>query len=214
MMDFGPEQKQGWPEKPVFGVDEAGRGPWAGPVVAAAICLPAAFDLPVNDSKKLTAKKRDTLFEALLALPHGVGEASVAEIDALNILQATHLAMARAVDALAAAIGTPHHVLVDGNRLPTWRYPSSALIGGDGLSPSIAAASILAKVTRDRQMARLDADFPGYGWASNKGYGAKAHQEGLARLGVTPHHRRSYAPIKKILESDILRGETDMSSHI
>lgn len=213
-MDFGPEQKLGWPEKPVFGVDEAGRGPWAGPVVAAAIRLPADFDLPVNDSKKLTAKKRDTLFEALLTLPHGVGEASVAEIDALNILQATHLAMTRAVDALAGALGAPHHVLVDGNRLPEWGYASSALIGGDGLSPAIAAASILAKVTRDRQMLRLDAAYPGYGWASNKGYGAKAHQAGLARLGVTPHHRRSYAPIKKILESDMLRGETEPSSHI
>ena len=211
-MDFGPERAYGWPEKPVFGVDEAGRGPWAGPVVAAAICLPADFDLaalPVNDSKKLTAKKREALFEKLIALPHGIGAASVEEIDKLNILQATYLAMTRAVDALVAKIGAPHHVLVDGNRLPDWVYKAGALIGGDGLSPSIAAASILAKVTRDRDMTTLDAAYPGYGWASNKGYGAPAHKEGLMRLGVTPHHRRSYAPIRKILESDILRGETD-----
>ena len=210
-MDFGPERAYGWPEKPVFGVDEAGRGPWAGPVVAAAICLPAEFDLaalPVNDSKKLSEKKREALFEKLVALPHGIGVASVAEIDKLNILQATYLAMRRAVDALAADIGAPYHVLVDGNRLPDWGYEASALIGGDGLSAAIAAASILAKVTRDRDMAALDAAYPGYGWASNKGYGAAAHKEGLMRLGVTPHHRRSYAPIKKILESDISTGES------
>lgn len=207
-MDFGPERQFGWPEKLVFGVDEAGRGPWAGPVVAAAICLPADFDLGVDDSKKLTAKKRDALFEQLVALPHGLGAASVEEIDAMNILQATHLAMSRAVDALAAETGAPHHVLVDGNRLPDWPYTASALIGGDGLSPSIAAASILAKVTRDREMQRLDSVFPGYGWASNKGYGAKAHQAGLAELGVTPHHRRSYAPIQKILENEISVRET------
>lgn len=206
-MDFGPERAVGWPEKPVFGVDEAGRGPWAGPVVAAAICLPADFDLGVDDSKKLTAKKREALFEKLIALPHGIGVSSVAEIDKLNILQATYLAMTRAVDALVAKIGAPHHVLVDGNRLPDWGYKASALVGGDGLSASIAAASILAKVTRDRDMQELDAQYPNYGWASNKGYGAPAHKEGLMRLGVTPHHRRSYAPIRKILESDISVGE-------
>lgn len=210
-MDFGPEQKFGWPEKSVFGVDEAGRGPWAGPVVAAAICLPPDFDLlahAVNDSKKLTAKKRDSLYEALIGLPHGLGEASVAEIDAVNILQATHLAMHRAVTALADQIGAPHHILVDGNRLPDWDYHAQAMIGGDALSPSIAAASILAKVSRDRHMADLDKAYPGYDWASNKGYGAKAHQAGLATLGVTPHHRRSYAPIKKILEDEMSSPET------
>lgn len=209
-MDFGLERAVGWPEKSVFGVDEAGRGPWAGPVVAAAICLPVDFDLtalPVNDSKKLSEKKREALFDRLQAFPHGIGAASVAEIDALNILQATHVAMIRAVDALAADIGMPHHVLVDGNRLPGWGHKASALIGGDGLSASIAAASILAKVTRDRDMAALDADYPGYGWASNKGYGAAAHKEGLMRLGITPHHRRSYAPIRKILEGDISTDE-------
>ena len=199
-MQFTLERAQGWPEARVFGVDEAGRGPWAGPVTAAAICLPQDFDLAVDDSKKLTAKKRDTLFEALAALPHGIGTASVAEIDTLNILQATFLAMTRAVDGLAANIGAPAHVLVDGNRLPTWIYDAQAVIGGDARAPSIAAASILAKVTRDREMAALDAQFPGYGWASNKGYGAKAHQMGLEKLGVTPHHRRSYAPIAKLLQ--------------
>ena len=202
-MQFMLERAQGWPEARVFGVDEAGRGPWAGPVTAAAICLPRGFDLSVDDSKKLTAKKREALFEALIALPHGIGTARVAEIDRLNILQATFLAMRRAADALADNIGAPAHVLVDGNKLPDWPYAAQAVIGGDGLAPSIAAASILAKVTRDRDMAALDAQFPGYGWASNKGYGAKAHQIGLEKLGVTPHHRRSYAPIAKIL-----RGET------
>ena len=201
-MDFGPERACGWPEARIFGVDEAGRGPWAGPVTAAAIILPADFTLDVDDSKKLTAKKRDTLFEQLIAWPHGLGSASVAEIDQLNILQATYLAMRRAVDALAEKVGTPAHVLVDGNRLPDWPYAASALIGGDGLSPSIAAASILAKVSRDREMVRLDSAYPGYGWASNKGYGAKAHQQGLEKLGVTPHHRRSYAPIAKIIAAN------------
>ncbi len=201
-MQFTLEKAQGWPTARVFGVDEAGRGPWAGPVTAAAILLPADFDLPVDDSKKLSAKKRDELFEALTALPHGIGTASVEEIDNINILQATFLAMRRAVDGLAAYIGAPAHVLVDGNKLPDWPYAAQAVIGGDAASPSIAAASILAKVTRDREMAALDKEYPGYGWASNKGYGAKAHQQGLAALGVTPHHRRSYAPIAKILQAN------------
>ena len=201
-MQFSLESARGWPTARVFGVDEAGRGPWAGPVTAATICLPADFDLPVNDSKKLTEKKREVLFEQLIAMPHGIGAASVAEIDRLNILQATFLAMRRAVDALAADIGMPAHVLVDGNRLPDWPYQAEAIIGGDAAAPSIAAASILAKVTRDREMAALDAQYPGYGWASNKGYGAKAHLDGLEKLGVTQHHRRSYAPIQKILRSE------------
>ncbi len=201
-MDFTLEKAQGWPSARIFGVDEAGRGPWAGPVAAAVICLPADFDLIVDDSKKLSKKKRDALFEDLALLPHGIGMASVEEIDALNILQATFLAMRRAVDGLAAQIGAPAHVLVDGNRLPDWPYTGHAVIGGDGLSPSIAAASILAKVTRDRYMATLDAAFPGYGWASNNGYGAKAHKEGLERLGVTPHHRKSYSPIAKMLRAE------------
>jgi len=205
------EQEHGWPARPICGVDEAGRGPWAGPVVAAAICLPRDFDLTgplaVNDSKKLSEKKREMIFEHLLGFPHAIGQASVDEIDRVNILQATFLAMGRAVDGLAAALsetggGALAHVLVDGNHVPPWSYPARAVIGGDGLSPSIAAASILAKVTRDRQMRALDAEFPHYGWASNKGYGAIAHQQGLATHGVTPHHRKSYAPIRKILGAE------------
>ena len=201
-MDFTLEKAQGWPSARIFGVDEAGRGSWAGSVTAAVICLPSNFDLSVDDSKKLSEKKRVALFEDLALMPHSIGMASVEEIDTLNILQATFVAMRRAVDGLAAQIGAPTHVLVDGNRLPDWPYTGQAVTGGDGLSPSIAAASILAKVTRDRDMAALDAAFPGYGWASNKGYGAKVHREGLERLGVTPHHRKSYAPIAKILRAE------------
>ncbi|MBL6767143.1 MAG: ribonuclease HII [Candidatus Micropelagos sp.] len=194
------ETARGWPEKRVVGVDEAGRGPWAGPVVAAAVYLPSDYEarglVGLNDSKKLSEKKRETLFELICTLPHGIGIAEVAEIDTLNILQASMLAMHRAVSALPF---TPDFVLVDGNRLPEWDVPSDFLIGGDARSVSIAAASIVAKVTRDRMMVALDAEFPGYGWAGNKGYGVKMHQEGLARLGVTPHHRRSFAPIRKML---------------
>ncbi|MGL4543139.1 MAG: ribonuclease HII, partial [Polymorphobacter sp.] len=124
----------------------------------------------------------------------GVGIVDVEEIDRINILQATYMAMKTAVDALA-----PDHVLVDGNRTPLWHYPSTTLVGGDGRCLSIAAASIIAKVTRDRIMAALAADFPGYGWATNKGYGTAEHDAALDRLGVTVHHRRSYAPVAKRL---------------
>lgn len=179
----------------VAGVDEAGRGPWAGPVIAAAVILRGRVPEGLDDSKRLTADRREQLFAALhtSACVIGVGQASVAEIDTLNILQANHLAMTRAVEALAEA---PDHVLVDGNRLPPWRWPATAIVGGDGLEAAIAAASIVAKVTRDRLMVALDADFPGYGWAANKGYGTAAHARGLAELGVTPHHRRSFAPVR------------------
>lgn len=182
----------------IAGVDEAGRGPWAGPVVAVAVILRGTVPAGLNDSKKLSAKRRETLFEAL----HdsncliGVGQASVAEIDALNILQATYLAMTRAVEALHEA---PAHVLVDGNRLPKWRWPATAIVGGDGCEPSISAASIIAKVTRDRIMADLDSQHPGYGWAQNQGYGVAAHAEALLRLGPTPHHRTSFAPVRAAL---------------
>ncbi|MGC6476145.1 MAG: ribonuclease HII [Parvibaculales bacterium] len=197
------EEAQGWPVRCVVGVDEVGRGPWAGPVVAACIVLPpdyAETDLAaLNDSKKLTEKKRTALFELLKGLPHGIGQASVDEIDELNILQASLLAMHRAV---AVMPNPPDHVLVDGHKLPDWPFAASAIIKGDSLSPSIAAASVLAKVTRDRYMAALDRDFPGYGWAQNMGYGTKAHQIGLAERGVTPHHRKSFAPIRKILSPE------------
>ena len=193
----------------VAGVDEAGRGPWAGPVVAAAVILDRAnFPAGLNDSKKLTEAARERLHGELLGCArHGVGIASVAEIDTLNIHWATMLAMERAVAALERAVPALEravpagglavdHVLVDGNKLPRWRYAATAIVKGDGKSCSIAAASIIAKVTRDRLMLALDAECPGYGWAANKGYGTAAHARGLATLGVTDHHRRSFAPVK------------------
>ncbi|MEX2615158.1 MAG: ribonuclease HII [Alphaproteobacteria bacterium] len=182
----------------VAGVDEAGRGPWAGPVVAGvAILDPATMpgDLidGLDDSKKLSAAVRERLFVGLLRhATIAFGIASVAEIDELNILGATMLAMRRAVGALAAP---PHIALVDGNRAPDLICPVRTVVMGDSLSSSIAAASIVAKVTRDRIMAGLAADFPGYGWETNQGYGTAAHRDGLDRLGVTIHHRRSFKPI-------------------
>lgn len=179
---------------PVAGVDEAGRGPLAGPVVAAAVILdPARIPAGIDDSKALTAARRAALHDAILASAQvGIGIASVEEIDRLNILWATMLAMTRAVDALDPL---PGHVLVDGNRCPDWRHSSEAVIGGDARCLSIAAASIVAKHRRDRMMAELDLLHPGYGWASNKGYAAKVHQDALRTLGPTPHHRRSFAPV-------------------
>jgi len=182
----------------IAGVDEAGRGPWAGPVVAAAVILdPANIPEGLDDSKKLNARRREALYAQLLVRARiGVGQASVAEIDALNILNASLLAMARAV---AAFPFTPSIALIDGNRAPQLSCPSETLIGGDARSLSIAAASIIAKVTRDAIMNHLDTEFPGYGWKTNQGYGTKAHQDALNRLGVTPHHRRSFKPIHKML---------------
>lgn len=182
------------PRGPVAGVDEAGRGPLAGPVVAAAVildpdCIPAGID----DSKALTGPKRAALHDAILGCARvGIGIATVEEIDQLNILWATMLAMTRAVAALDLP---PAYVLVDGNRCPDWPHASEAVIGGDARCLSIAAASIIAKHRRDTIMAELDALHPGYGWASNKGYAAKVHQEALRTLGPTPHHRRSFAPV-------------------
>ena len=177
----------------IAGVDEAGRGPLAGPVVAAAVILCPEGIAGVDDSKRLSAMRREELFALIMArCTVGIGLASVAEIDALNILHATMLAMVRAVEALGVE---PGEILVDGNRCPQWRYRSRAIIGGDGIEPCISAASIIAKVSRDRMMVALDADHPGYGWASNKGYGAAAHLEALRQLGPTAHHRRSFAPV-------------------
>jgi ribonuclease HII len=189
---------------PVAGVDEAGRGPWAGPVVAGAVILdpetlPDALRHGLDDSKKLKADKRVTLFDLLgRHAITGVGIADVEEIDSLNILAATMLAMTRAVEDLNIK---PGMILVDGNRLPDWSYPCEALVKGDGRSLSIAAASIVAKVTRDRIMTDLSEIHPGYGWQKNAGYGTKLHQQGLAEFGVTEHHRRSFKPIRRILES-------------
>lgn len=182
----------------IAGVDEAGRGPWAGPVVAAAVILdPRAIPAGLNDSKKLSAARREALFAQLQSCARiGVGQASVAEIDAMNILNASLLAMARAVRALPE---TPALALVDGNRKPELSCPATTIIGGDARCLSISAASIIAKVTRDAIMHHLDTEFPGYGWKSNQGYGTKMHQSSLIRLGVTPHHRRSFRPIHKML---------------
>ncbi|MCY4066741.1 MAG: ribonuclease HII [Rhodospirillaceae bacterium] len=186
----------------VAGVDEAGRGPLAGPVVAAAVCFPGLALPPavrglIDDSKRLTPARRETALAAIFeAGTVGIGAASVAEIDRLNILQATLLAMQRAVAALAVP---PAAALVDGNRAPALPCPAHPLVGGDRLSLSIAAASIVAKVTRDRIMARLAADYPGYGWERNAGYGVAAHRAALAALGPTPHHRRTFAPVRDLL---------------
>ena len=187
----------------VAGIDEAGRGPWAGPVVAAAVVLnrqslPAELEVRLDDSKKLGKPVRERLFDLLAGhAATGVGQASVEEIDALNILEATMLAMRRAVADLPVR---PDHAIVDGNRAPGLDIPSQCLVGGDGRALSIAAASIVAKVTRDRVMVALAADFPGYGWDSNAGYGTKRHAEGLQKHGVTPHHRKSFAPIAKLIK--------------
>jgi ribonuclease HII len=181
----------------IIGVDEAGRGPLAGPVVAAAVVLCDGGIAGLDDSKKLSASRRAVLEQHIKAQCHwAVAEASVAEIDQINILQATLLAMARAVDALVAQVRTdPVDVLVDGNRLPRWRYSAQAVVRGDSLHPCISASSILAKEHRDRIMIAADAEYPGYGWASNKGYGAKAHMAALQKLGPTALHRRSFSPV-------------------
>jgi len=183
----------------ICGVDEAGRGPWAGPVVAAAVVLDWGRIPPgLDDSKKLTRRRRNALFDAIRAAAAvGVGIASVEEIDALNILRANDLAMLRAIGALDPAPGA---ALIDGNRVPPgWPCRARALVGGDGRSLSIAAASIVAKVSRDRIMAELARAHPGYDWERNMGYGTPQHRAGLIRLGVTPHHRRSFRPIHNIL---------------
>ena len=192
----------------IAGTDEAGRGPWVGPVVAAAVCfpdliIPQTLADELNDSKKLSAKKREKLFPLIYESGAfvGVGQASAEEIDSLNILQASFLAMRRALDEVEAQGHAIDFVLIDGNRKPAdWKWQTQEIIGGDGKSLSIAAASILAKVTRDRIMIQLAKKYPGYGWEKNAGYGTKAHQAGLAHLGITPEHRQSYAPIQKLLQ--------------
>lgn len=185
---------------PVCGVDEAGRGPWAGPVSAAAVILNPR-DLPegVDDSKALTALRRETLEGEIKAraLAWGVGFASVEEIAELNILQATGLAMCRAIEALAVQ---PAAALVDGNYRFKLPCDVRTVVGGDGLSLSIAAASILAKTARDRLMIELDGVYPGYGFASHKGYNAPVHQAALKAMGPCPAHRRSWSPIRALLE--------------
>jgi len=186
----------------VAGVDEAGRGPLAGPVIAAAVILdPARPVSGLRDSKQLSAGRRECLYEEITAaaLAWATGRAEAEEIDRINILQATLLAMQRAIDALHPAA---EHVLVDGNRCPRLSIPAQAIVKGDSRVAVISAASIIAKVTRDREMIELDRQFPGYGLAQHKGYPSKAHMEALEQLGVTPQHRRSYAPVRRIVERD------------
>jgi len=182
----------------VFGVDEVGRGPWAGPVTAAAVCL-CATDVPAGlaDSKVIPARARESIARQIAHF--AIAEASVGEIDRLNIRVATLLAMARAVAALADRLGAPAMVLVDGNIVPQMEFPAMAIVRGDASVASIAAAAIAAKVHRDALMVRLAEAHPGYGWERNKGYGTAAHMSGLALLGITPYHRRSFKPIAKLV---------------
>ena len=183
---------------PVVGVDEAGRGPLAGPVVAAAVILPErGVPRGIDDSKKLTAQARADLHARLTRVAlFGVGIATVEEIDRINIFWATMLAMTRAVEALGVA---PGMVLIDGNAKPRWDHPCTTIVGGDAICLSIAAASIIAKHHRDRLMIEADSLHPGYGWASNKGYGCPQHRDALMQLGPTPLHRRSFAPVAQAL---------------
>ena len=194
----------------VAGIDEAGRGPLAGPVYAAAAVIDrtrAARKLLklIDDSKKLSHERREEAYEAMIAsgvVQFAIAEASVEEIDRLNILQATFLAMRRALQALAgqAECAPPDIVLIDGNQVPPQLgCRAETIVGGDAHSYSIAAASIFAKVTRDRYMARLAETFPGYGWETNRGYGSQQHLDALGRLGPTPHHRMTFAPLSRLV---------------
>lgn len=183
----------------VAGVDEAGRGPLAGPVAAAAVILPRGFALPgLDDSKKLGAARREALFEVLTTrgdIVWSVATADCGEIDTLNILRATHLAMRRAAENLALR---PDHCLIDGLPVRGFPFPHDAIVKGDGISLSIAAASIIAKVTRDRIMRELDREFPEYGFARHQGYGTKEHLEALRIHGPCRHHRRSFQPVAQL----------------
>jgi ribonuclease HII len=200
----------------IIGIDEAGRAPLAGPVTAGAAWLDhgrldPALACRIDDSKKLSAQLRNTIFEALsdeasACAVVAVGEASVEEIDSINILQASLLAMRRAAERLIAALGardpvrSVHTALIDGNQLPkALPCPARTVVAGDSLSLSIAAASIVAKVTRDRAMAAFAEQFPGYGWERNQGYATPEHRAGIARLGITPLHRRSFRPVREAL---------------
>lgn len=188
------------PEKIIAGVDEVGRGPLAGPVLAAAVILVKPLD-GLADSKKLSPARRRELADILTRDPGiaiGLGAASVTEIDHYNILQASLLAMRRAVQKLRIR---PDLVLVDGNKAPDLIYPVKTVIGGDALIPAISAASIIAKVTRDRLMSQLDYRYPGYGWQRNAGYPTVEHRTALMSLGVTCHHRTSFAPVRACLTS-------------
>lgn len=206
MFDFEKKyQAEGFSQ--IIGIDEVGRGPYAGPVVAAAVILPPNADFfftGLNDSKKLTAKKReelDALLRANLDVKFAIAEISSVEIDKINILKATHKAMHLAVEKL----GCGDFILVDGRKVPGFKLPSQNIIKGDSKSASIAAASILAKVYRDKLMCEYAKIYPQYNFAKNAGYGTAEHQSALDKFGITPIHRRSFAPIAKLLETDEIK---------
>ena len=205
MPDFSHEKNCG-SSGLIFGIDEAGRGPWCGPVVAACVCFPnfqidESLAKQINDSKKLSASQREKLFPLIMnsGAYIGIGQASAEEIDHLNILQATFLAMHRALENAAQKGHAADFALIDGNRLPKWTLPCQCLIKGDSLSLSIAAASIIAKVTRDHIMQELAKEHPQYGWGKNAGYGTADHIAALQKYGVTPHHRKTYKPVAALL---------------
>ncbi len=206
MADFHLESETMLPH-PIFGLDEAGRGSWCGPVVAACVCwpqlrIPPSLAQNIRDSKKLTPLRRDRLFDEIMSSSAiiGIGEATAQEIDTINILQASFLAMERALNVVKENGYSIGSALIDGNRLPqNWAFPTKAVVHGDDLSLSIAAASILAKVTRDRKMRELSQQYPAYGWDQNAGYGTKQHKEALQKYGITPFHRKTYAPVKAFL---------------
>jgi len=192
------ERDIGWPKKLIAGIDEAGRGPWAGPVVSAAVILNEK-NIPdgLNDSKKLSEKKRLSLYSSIYNFHSvGVGISSIEEIDSMNVLQATFLSMNRAVEDLNPQ---PEYILVDGNLDPGLNFKTKCIIKGDSISISIAAASVIAKVTRDNLMLKLDKEFPNYNWKKNKGYGTAEHRNALELHGPCKYHRKSFSPINKML---------------
>ncbi|MDG1665003.1 MAG: ribonuclease HII [Hyphomicrobiales bacterium] len=198
MPDSIIERGFGWPQKLVAGIDEAGRGPWAGPVVSAAVILNEK-NIPdgLNDSKKLSERKRLSLYSSIYNFHFvGVGISSIEEIDSMNVLQATFLSMKRAVEDLNPQ---PEYILVDGNLDPGLNFKTKCIIKGDSISISIAAASVIAKVTRDNLMLKLDKEFPNYNWKKNKGYGTAEHRNALELHGPCKYHRKSFSPINKML---------------
>ena len=198
MPNFLIEEDFGWPNKLIAGIDEAGRGPWAGPVVSAAVVLNKK-NIPsgLNDSKKISEKKRQSLYSSIYNSHFvGVGISSIEEIDNLNILQATFLSMKRALDNLDCSVDA---ILVDGNLDPGFDYKTECIVNGDSISFSIAAASIIAKVTRDNLMSKIHKEFPNYNWKRNKGYGTKEHRNALDMYGPCKYHRKSFSPINKML---------------
>ena len=198
MPNFLIEEDFGWPNKLIAGIDEAGRGPWAGPVVSAAVVLNKK-NIPsdLNDSKKISEKKRQSLYSSIYNSHFvGVGISSIEEIDNLNILQATFLSMKRALDNLDCSVDA---ILVDGNLDPGFDYKTECIVNGDSISFSIAAASIIAKVTRDNLMSKIHKEFPNYNWKRNKGYGTREHRNALDMYGPCKYHRKSFSPINKML---------------